>query len=61
MDGLIDDDMLNAFAIVAPPEQLPARLAERCAGVIDRVSFLPKGLPLALLEAVRPCVKEHTA
>ena len=61
MDGLIDDDMLNAFAIVTPPEQFPARLAERCAGVIDRVSFLPKGLPPALLEAVRPGVQEHSA
>ena len=64
MSRLIDDDMLNAFAIVAPPGQLPARLAERCAGVIDRVSFLPKdppGAALAALAALRPGAREPAA
>ena len=40
MDALVTDDMLHAFAIVAPPEQVPGLLAQRCARVVNRVSFL---------------------
>ncbi len=53
MDRLVDDDMLRAFAIVAPPEEVPALLAQRCAGVVDRVSFLPHAPDQALLDAIR--------
>ena len=53
MDRLIDDDMLRAFAIVAPPEEVPALLAKRCAGVLDRVSFLGQQPSPALLAAIR--------
>jgi probable F420-dependent oxidoreductase len=40
MGGLVDDEMLDAFAIVAPLEEVPARLERRCAGVVNRVSFI---------------------
>lgn len=37
MGSLIDDDMLDAFAVVAPVEKLSAAIRSRCDGVIDRV------------------------
>ncbi len=37
MAGLIDDDVLGAFAVVAPIDRVATALADRCAGVIDRV------------------------
>ena len=53
MNRLIDDDMLRAFAVVASPEEVPALLAQRCAGVVDVVSFLGQQPSPALLAAVR--------
>jgi probable F420-dependent oxidoreductase len=37
MATLIDDDILNAFAVVATTDKLAAALKDRCDGVIDRV------------------------
>jgi probable F420-dependent oxidoreductase len=37
MATLIDDDILNAFAVVATTDKLAAALKDRCNGVIDRV------------------------
>jgi len=37
MGALIDDTMLDAFAVVAPPDQIAAKLKQRYAGAIDRV------------------------
>lgn len=48
MGALIDDEMLDTFAVVAAPDELAAlagKISERCAGVADRV--LP-GLPYQL-------------
>jgi probable F420-dependent oxidoreductase len=39
MGALVDDDILNTFAIVAPPEDVAAGLSERYGDVIQRVSF----------------------
>lgn len=39
MATLIDDDMVEAFAVVAPPAQLPARLTERVGGQVTRLIF----------------------
>ena len=39
MGELIDDDVLNAFAVVAEPDQIGAELKKRYAGVVDRCSF----------------------
>lgn len=37
MGSLIDDDMLNAFAVVGPVDTIAAALRKRCDGVVDRV------------------------
>jgi len=37
MPALISDEMLDTFAVVAPPDALAARLHERYAGLLDRV------------------------
>jgi probable F420-dependent oxidoreductase len=39
MGRLIDDDVLNTFAIVGPPKQAAAELKRRFEGVFDRVSL----------------------
>src|SRR5207248_1479126 len=37
MATLIDDEILDAFAVVATTDKLAAALKDRCDGVIDRV------------------------
>jgi probable F420-dependent oxidoreductase len=49
MGSLIDDDMLNAFAVVGPVDKVGAALRSRCEGVVDRV------LPI-FLGASQACV-----
>jgi probable F420-dependent oxidoreductase len=39
MGELIDDEILQAFAVVAEPDQLAAGLLARYGGVVDRISF----------------------
>jgi probable F420-dependent oxidoreductase len=39
MGELIDDEILDTFAVVAEPEQVGAELRRRYAGVVDRCSF----------------------
>jgi probable F420-dependent oxidoreductase len=39
MGGLIDDEILGTFAVVAEPDRLAAGLHERYGDVIDRISF----------------------
>ncbi len=39
MGELIDDDMLDAFAVVAEPAELGSALHERYGDVVDRISF----------------------
>jgi probable F420-dependent oxidoreductase len=39
MGDLIDDDMLNTFAVVAEPEGVAAELGKRYGDVIGRISF----------------------
>ena len=39
MGNVIDDDMLDAFAIVAEPHEVPGRIAERFGGTLDRLQF----------------------
>jgi probable F420-dependent oxidoreductase len=46
MAGLIDDEVLNAFAVVAEPGAVAAGLQQRFGDVIDRISFYaPYQLP----------------
>jgi len=53
MATLINDEILDAFAVVAPTAKLAAALQDRCDGVIDRVmpSF-PRTLSRATVTAV---------
>ena len=39
MGNVIDDDMLGAFAVVAEPQEVPGRIAERFGGTLDRLQF----------------------
>lgn len=39
MGRLIDDDVLEAFAVVAPLNEVATRVKERWAGLVDRFSF----------------------
>lgn len=39
MGDLIDDDVLNAFAVVAEPDRLGSAIAQRYGDAIDRFSF----------------------
>ena len=39
MGELIDDEILNAFAVVAEPEQLGPELHARYGDIVDRISF----------------------
>jgi probable F420-dependent oxidoreductase len=36
---LISDDMLNEFAVVAPPDELAYKVKERYVGLLDRVGY----------------------
>jgi probable F420-dependent oxidoreductase len=48
MGSLIDDEILNEFAVVAPVGDVAKRVRERCDGVIDRVLV---GFPATIEEA----------
>lgn len=39
MGSLVDDDVLNAFAVVAEPDALAAEILRRFDGLVDRFSF----------------------
>ena len=39
MGRLIDDDVLNAFAVVGAPDEVPGLLQKRFGDVVDRLSF----------------------
>lgn len=42
MPALVSDELLHAVAIIAPPEEIPARIHARYDGVLDRVAlYLP--------------------
>jgi hypothetical protein len=53
MGALIDDEILDAFAVVATYDKLAAAVQNRCDGVIDRVmpSF-PRTVSNATVTAV---------
>ena len=41
MQGLVEDDVIDAFGIVAEPAQLAARIDARFGGLVTHLSFLP--------------------
>jgi probable F420-dependent oxidoreductase len=53
MGALIDDEILDAFAVVATYDKLAAALQNRCDGVIDRVMpTFPRTAPKTTIKAV---------
>lgn len=60
MAGLVTDEMVDAFAIVAAPDELPARVAERFGGLLTRITFNPpaglsRDAAADLVERLRAC------
>ena len=58
MGALIDDEVLDAFAVVAPLDEVAAKIRDRCDGVIDRVlvgfpSSVAEDTVIAVLEELR--------
>lgn len=54
----ISDDVLNTFAVVADPQDLPYAVRERYDGLLDRVGYY---FPFKPDEAARRAVWEHAA
>jgi probable F420-dependent oxidoreductase len=53
--AVVDDEMLEAFALVAEPDHVPACLDERYGGLVDRVSFsTPYDLTPTVASALTP-------
>jgi probable F420-dependent oxidoreductase len=62
MGALIDDDILEAFAVVARIDELAAKVRDRCDGVIDRVMIgFPRSTPETTVCAVLQELRESTA
>jgi probable F420-dependent oxidoreductase len=58
MAALVHDDLLAAVAIVAPPDQVAAAIAERYGSVLDRVALnAPYGLDTELASAIAADVR----
>jgi probable F420-dependent oxidoreductase len=58
MGSLIDDEILEAFAVVAPIDTVASKIRDRCDGVIDRVlvgfpSATPEDTVIAVLAELR--------
>ncbi|HUO39239.1 MAG TPA: hypothetical protein VMU34_15995 [Mycobacterium sp.] len=53
MGSLIGDNILEAFAVVAPVDKVAAEIRRRCGGVIDRViPGFPQTIPTATVATV---------
>ena len=39
MSGLVDDEVLHTFAVVAEPDRVAAEIRRRYGALVDRVSF----------------------
>ncbi len=58
MGSLIDDEILETFAVVAPIDTVASKIRERCDGVIDRVlvgfpSAVPEDTVISVLQELR--------
>jgi probable F420-dependent oxidoreductase len=58
MGSLIDDEILETFAVVAPLDEVADKILDRCDGVIDRVlvgfpSSVPDDIVSAVLQQLR--------
>lgn len=62
MGTRIDDAMLEAFAVVAEPDEVAGRLLARYGGLLDRLSFYAPGLAdRTILRAVLEDLRESRA
>lgn len=53
MGALVDDEVLAAFAVVAPLDDLASALRARCDGVVDRMlPAFPAGLPADVVGSI---------
>ncbi|KUI20571.1 LLM class F420-dependent oxidoreductase [Mycobacterium sp. GA-1285] len=60
MGTLIDNEILEAFAVLAPIDRLAAKIRDRCDGVIDRVMIgFPRSIDEATIVAVLEEVRAH--
>lgn len=60
--ALVDEDVLQAFAVVAPLSDVAAALRVRCEGVIDRVlPAFPAGLSEEAIDEVLDEVRKGSA
>jgi probable F420-dependent oxidoreductase len=57
MADLIDDEILDAFAVVAAPDALPKAFAARVAGLSDRVTVPVQTIPAETAAAVREALR----
>ncbi len=55
---LISDDMLEQFAVIAPPDELPYKLRERYNGLLDRAGFY---LPFEPSDGSKQLIWQHAA
>ncbi len=53
LTGLIDDDILNTFAVVGTPKEVAAKIVERFAGKVDRISPVVYQPDVPLLATLR--------
>ena len=58
MHQLISDEMLEQFAVVAPPDELPYKLRERYQGLLDRAGFY---FPFEPSEGSKQLIWRHAA
>ncbi|MYD08495.1 MAG: TIGR03617 family F420-dependent LLM class oxidoreductase [Chloroflexi bacterium] len=58
MHKLISDEMLEQFAIVAPPDELPYKLRERYQGLLDRAGYY---FPFEPKDRAKQAIWRHAA
>ena len=58
MHQLISEDMLEQFAVIAPPDELPYKLRERYQGLLDRAGFY---FPFEPSEGSKQLIWRHAA
>ena len=58
MHQLISDEMLDQFAVVAPPDELPYQLRERYCGLLDRAGYY---FPFEPSEGSKQLIWRHAA
>ena len=58
MHQLISDDMLEQFAVIAPPDELPYKLRERYDGLLDRAGFY---FPFEPSDGSKQLIWQHAA